>query len=181
MWCIGDTCFDSTQLIVLFAGIAFLIMVIVVAISFVQGLSNKEDSGIRQTDMTIQKSAPSSGGYYEDDDQSANTSNHPYPVGWEVILGENKGLGAKVKIDQYDEEEREVYCTLFIEAPIGSKRIRVDYLDDDRYKLGTAVIEYEDPSGKALNVKIGLGDDKLYNCDYAVIIEVTESTFEDIR
>lgn len=146
--------------------------------------SDNESGEISQTDMNFEKSLPDDQNAETEDaseDETEETFDHPYDVGKMIVVGENQNLGAKLEILEYNEDREEVYCKLWIEAPVGSKIIRPDYSSDTDYELGSAFIEYQDANGNGHNVEIGLADEKIAESSYTLVIEVSQSIFEDIR
>ena len=176
---LGDTCITMLQALLGAFLFAFLVFVFLVAPTIIQNLGDKQSDQIKQTEIVFERSVPETeqADVYEDEEQYK----HPYMVGEMVFVGENEKLGAKLEVKSYDEEREEILCMLWIEAPIGSKCIRVRYIPETDYDLGSAEIEYTDAGGNGFTVEIGMGDEKIYNSDYSLVVEFSRSTFEDIR
>lgn len=184
MFCVTETlCFDVRSLVILGIFLLFLFGLLGY-LAYRYFFPSEEDEGIPVTNMEIQKieTDVNSSGVDTSDYEEEDYSDKPYDVDKEVFAGEYLDFGVKLKILFYinDDEKTEVHCKPIIEAPAGATNITTDHTWEGDYGLGMAIIHFTDAGGNAQHLNIGLSDEALEDCEYTVVIESTQSTFENI-
>ena len=179
---LGNNCITATERNILIVGAVGLLLIIIGIILY-RKKENEDDLGdIKVTDMEIKKTIPQgeSVNYGFTLFNEGNSPDHPFPIGTKVFVGEEEGLGAKLEILRYNEDDNQVICRLWIEAPSGSSLVIVDHMQSDNFDHGVAIIQYVYDL-RSHTIKIGLVNETLSDSNYAVVVVAISSTLENLQ
>lgn len=170
----GDFCPTVFEIIIatfaVLGGFAFI------GYEVLKNFSTPEPDGIQTTEMDFKKSIPDDQIFEEIEEDETD---HPFAINTMFFGGEFLNLGVKLEVLEYDDENNNIICRLWAEAPIGSTNITVDHDMDNDYGLGIATVHFE-MNGQSTDILIGMSCDDLEECDYNVVIMARQSTNENI-
>jgi hypothetical protein len=175
---LGNNCITNTERNILIVGAVGLLLLIIGIILYRKTVNEDDQGGIKVTDMDIQKTIPQGESTLFVEEK--NSYDHPFQVGTKVFVGEEEGLGAKLEILRYNEDNNEVICRLWIEAPSGSSTVIVDHMQSDSFDHGVAIIQYV-YDFRSHTIKIGLVNETLSDSNYTVVVVAISSTLENLQ